>query len=122
MSKDLEHAATQRHGIHGFPSLATIIASDPDAAIYRRFDRLSSRTLLYMQSELVELESQLETSENEDLRIEEDEGNEPHRDWKLFTEKVEGGGRWKRRMDLVLEIRKKLKTYRTYRIIKSSDS
>jgi hypothetical protein len=72
---------------------------------------------LYMQSELAELESQLEIFEIEDLRIEEDEGNEPHRDWKLFREKAEGGGRWKRRMDLALEIRKKLTIYREYRII-----
>jgi hypothetical protein len=115
MSKDSEYAAADSSKIHGYPSFATIIASDPTAAIYRRFGSLSARTLLYMQSELAELESKLGALEHEDLRNEEDGGNEPHRDWKLFEEKAEEGGRWGKRMDLVMEIRKKLKAYRELR-------
>ena len=45
--------------LDGYPSLAEDISSDPDrtSLVFRRFDRLAVRNLLYLQSELVELEA-----------------------------------------------------------------
>jgi hypothetical protein len=45
----------------GFPSLADLIGSDPDrtSLVFRRFDKLAARNLLYLQSELAELEARL---------------------------------------------------------------
>lgn len=45
----------------GYPSLARFIASDSDrtSLVFRRFDRLAARNLLYLQSELAELEGKL---------------------------------------------------------------
>jgi hypothetical protein len=45
--------------LDGYPSLAEDIASDPDRTtlVFRRFDKLAVRNLLYLQSELVELEA-----------------------------------------------------------------
>jgi len=54
---------TSRHHVarplDGYPSLAEDISSDPDrtSLVFRRFDRLAVRNLLYLQSELVELEA-----------------------------------------------------------------
>jgi hypothetical protein len=42
--------------LSGYPSFAAFISQDPDAAIYRKFERLSARNLLYLQSELHHLE------------------------------------------------------------------
>ena len=54
----------------GFPSLAAFMASDMDgtAAIFKRFNRLAARNLLAMQSELAELEAQLDVYDEEDQR------------------------------------------------------
>jgi hypothetical protein len=45
--------------LDGYPSLTEDIASDPDrtSLVFRRFDKLAVRNLLYLQSELVELEA-----------------------------------------------------------------
>jgi hypothetical protein len=47
--------------LNGFPSLSEFIASDHDrtSLVFRRFDRLAARNLLYLQSELAELEAKL---------------------------------------------------------------
>jgi hypothetical protein len=121
MFNDLEKDGVEVNYVHGYPSLAAIIASDSSAAIYRRFDRLSARTLLYMQSELSELESELETLERADLHNLEDGANEPHRDWNLFKAKAEDpdNEKWRQRMALVKEIQEKLKIYRGYTIARS---
>jgi hypothetical protein len=54
----------------GYPSLANFIASDRDRTtlIYKRFDELSARNLLYLQSELAELQAQQRRFDREDLR------------------------------------------------------
>jgi hypothetical protein len=47
--------------LDGFPSLSDFIASDHDrtSLVFRRFDRLAARNLLYLQSELAALEAKL---------------------------------------------------------------
>ncbi|KAL8895292.1 MAG: hypothetical protein Q9207_008228 [Kuettlingeria erythrocarpa] len=52
----------------GFPSFADFIAVDADAVIYRKHERLSARNLLYLHSELHELEGTLEELDAEDGR------------------------------------------------------
>ncbi|KAF2023207.1 hypothetical protein EK21DRAFT_105440 [Setomelanomma holmii] len=43
------------------PSVADLISSDPDrtSLVFRRFDKLAARSLLYLQSELADLEAKL---------------------------------------------------------------
>jgi hypothetical protein len=50
------------HHRNGYPSLAKWIAHDPDneSYVFRRFDRLSARNLLNLQSQLISLESELD--------------------------------------------------------------
>jgi hypothetical protein len=56
--------------INGFPRVADKLASDPDktSTIFRRFDRLSCRNLLYLEAELAELELLQDKSDEEDLK------------------------------------------------------
>jgi hypothetical protein len=100
----------------GYPSLAAFLSSDPDhsAVIYRRFDFLSARNLLYLQSELAEFEAQLRAFDQEDLRkAEEDEINDSARSWKVLQERARDvNSNEKKRIDLAIQIREKLKEYR----------
>jgi hypothetical protein len=54
----------------GYPSLANFIASDRDRTtlIYNRYDELAARNLLYLQSELAELQAQQRRFDHEDIR------------------------------------------------------
>lgn len=57
MTDEKASQGSSRSYVHGFGSLASFIASDEDhsTSIYKRFDDLASRNLLYFQSELAEL-------------------------------------------------------------------
>jgi hypothetical protein len=48
----------------GYGAVATCMSCDRDLALYRRFGVLSSRNLLYMQSELMKLEARLQELDN----------------------------------------------------------
>ena len=52
----------------GYPMLAERIALKPQTGIYRRFDALNARHLLYLQAELCILERRLRIVEREDQR------------------------------------------------------
>jgi hypothetical protein len=114
MSDDAEKASVEVRYVSGYRSLTAFVASDGDksTAIYRRFDQLSARTLLYLQSELVELEARRVELDQQDPcdRVEEKRGA---RDWKYFqAEAMNGGRREEERMKVVLQIRERLKEYR----------
>ena len=54
-----------QNNLHGLPGLASFIAQDPDqeTQILRKFDDLTARTLLHMQSELLHLRQELSNVE-----------------------------------------------------------
>ena len=108
-SEDLEI-----HYVKGYPSLAAFIASDSDktTAIYRRFDRLSARNLLYLQSELVELEARQDALDAEDLGTTL-EDKKSVRNWQTLKSRAiePGNTREKERLSVSEEIRKKIKEY-----------
>ena len=101
--------------VKGYPSLAAFIASDCDksTAIYRRFDRLSARNLLYLQSELLELEARQDALDAEDSRgtIED---KESARNWLILQRRAAepGNTKQKERVKVLKEIRKLMKEYR----------
>ncbi len=115
MPKDSEDDAAEIHYVKGYPSLAAFIASDCDKsiAIYRRFDRLAARNLLYLQSELVELEARQDALDAEDLRGTL-EDKKSARDWQTLRRRAAepGNTREKERVEVLEEIRKKMKKYR----------
>ena len=110
--------------MNGFPRVASKIASDPDktTTIYRRFDRLSARNLLYLEAELAKLEALQDRQDADDLqfRRNDDATDRCHRDWKWFenraNEKDEDGNILNQvqaeKMALALKIKEKLKEYR----------
>ena len=107
--------------LEGFPSLSALLSSDPDLQVYRRFNRLASRNLLYLQAEVLDLEARLKESDAEDLAVanaEEDGGDWMEvklnaRCWEVFRERAERGEEKEReRMKLIRELRGRMAEYR----------
>jgi hypothetical protein len=104
--------------LDGFPSLATFIASDPDhtSLVFKRFDKLAARNLLYLQSELAELQAKQDHFDVQDLSLE--NGSRRNREcamnWESFSAASQepDNEKQKERMKLVIDIRAKLKEYR----------
>jgi len=114
--------AGQSRAHNGFPRVADKIASDPDktTTIYRRFDRLSARNLLFLEAEVAELEALQNKYDADDLIAANEVVIESHSSWRKFeryaTEKDQDG-RYTQpsqaaKMELALKIRDKLKEYR----------
>jgi hypothetical protein len=53
---------------HSHATFGEFLASDPELLIFRRFDLLNARALLYLQSELMSLETQLLEFDEEDAK------------------------------------------------------
>ena len=111
--EDIELASSSTRILEGYPSFASFIAKDNDATIYRKFENLSARNLLYKQSELHELERQLEELDQEDTKdINDEETQQSARLWTHFrNNRTE---RAVRRRRLQRKIGVKIKAYRTY--------
>jgi hypothetical protein len=111
--------------INGFPRVADKIASDPDktTTIYRRFDRLSARNLLFLEADIAELEALQNKYDADDLVAADQVVIESHSDWRKFeryaSEKDQDGRHTQSsqaaKMKLALKIKGKLKEYRMWR-------
>ncbi|KAK0657804.1 hypothetical protein B0T16DRAFT_434242 [Cercophora newfieldiana] len=101
--------------VDGFPSLAAFMASDWDktAMIFKRFDRLAARNLLCLQSELAELEAQLDQYDREDQ--ENLQTMQYLRNWKAYKERGET-----ERMELMARLRSTMREYREALIFEST--
>ncbi|KAL8650993.1 MAG: hypothetical protein Q9210_003499 [Variospora velana] len=96
----------------GFPSFADFIAADADAAIYRKYERLSARNLLYLQSALHELEGKLEELDAEDVKERESHDQEAQkraRKWHHYARDDNVRAREHRQLQEEIEV--KLKAY-----------
>ena len=99
--------------LSGYPSFARFIAADADAAIYRKYQSLSSRNLLYLQSELHELEGALEEIDIEDAKNKDSDSQEAQRRARLWSHFARADNeRAKRHRELQATIKVKLKEYR----------
>ena len=100
--------------VNGYSSLATFLSSDRDKSttIYRRFDNLSARNLLILQSELMELEALQEKYDTEDRSLSTNE-KASMRNWAILEREAKefDNARAKERIRLTLEIRAKIKEY-----------
>lgn len=106
---------SKRHLLTGFPSLAAFIASDQDKTtfIYKRFDELAARNLLYLQSELAELQHRQYAFDQADMSADM-ETKQCARNYADFEKAAASSSdtRQKERMSLVLQIRRTMKEYR----------
>jgi hypothetical protein len=112
--------------LEGYPKLSRLMASYPEAAIFRRFGALNAEKLLYLQAELQDLEIALRKQQKEDLASNRRDRILYSRDW--WTLKESGAaeaeeGNDGRQWELVLKIRKKLKEYgeSTCRILRNGE-
>jgi len=116
MSDDSNDGRVQVNYVNDYASLASFIASDADrsSAIYRRFDRLSARSLLHLQSELEELQELQDQFDKEDSRGT-TSAKAGIRNLTLLKEKGQGSDEEavaaRKRLDLQKEIEEKLKSY-----------
>jgi hypothetical protein len=110
VSVDVELGHTTREQVHGYPAAAAFIASDPDRSllIYRCFQLLSSRNLLYLEAELLELEKQQDCLDIEDIHGSQD-AYQCLRSWKRLVGSEDS--RQRQRLDLIKSIRSTLKEY-----------
>ena len=110
----MEMKGVPKKYLKGYPSLAAFIASDSynSTAIYRQFKRLSARNLLHLQSELMQLEALQDSLDRDDLQSS-TLAKSSARDWQTLTNKATewNNAREKERLDVVLEIRYKLREY-----------
>ncbi|KAF2112464.1 hypothetical protein BDV96DRAFT_649248 [Lophiotrema nucula] len=111
---DIELAHMSRK-LQGYPSLSEHVANDGDhtSLIFNRFDKLAARNLLYLQSELADLQEQLEDFDREDAGVNAVEtAKECARSWTRFEELSGTDDGVRKRLDLAMKIRATLKEYR----------
>lgn len=118
-SKDVERHAGQNseQKALGFAALSSLMASDDDQEllIFRKFDELSARNLLYLQCELLSIEERLKrydrkVSSSGDMDLE-----EAAETWEVMVEQTKDGRiEAQEIMRLVKELRVKMKEYRKW--------
>ncbi|KAJ9667112.1 hypothetical protein H2201_002631 [Coniosporium apollinis] len=110
--------------LDGYPSLSRFIASDPDrtALVFKRFDRLAVRSLLYLQSELEDLQVQQDEYDRVDANDQSDDlsSKQCARNWQEFKKKAQMDQKQKERMELVMKIKVTMKEYREALQLESS--
>ncbi|CZR64985.1 uncharacterized protein PAC_14885 [Phialocephala subalpina] len=123
---DIEHANHNVNLTRGFALLASKINSDIDkiSTIYRRFDELSARNLLFYQAELAELEYELKRLDDEDRKAKDEISVACQRDWSTFARHAASADRGsadrgatkareKQKMEHTMKIRDILEKYQT---------
>ena len=78
---------------------------------FERFDRLSSRKLLYLQTELLHLQAQLQSFDEEDYKEKTGETILSARCWETLAAKAEEHPREDERLGIILKIRSQMKEY-----------
>ena len=102
----------------GYQDLASVMSRYFGMGILRRFGTLSTLNLLYLQAELVHLESDLEAITSSD--IEQGKAGDKRRgfftqDWELLSKPLGNGD--EKQWEKMLQIREKLKEYCKSKII-----
>lgn len=106
------HSSTR---LEGFSNVARWIALDRDgeSLIYREFREVTARNLLYLQCELLDIERQLKERDKIDANSLDMELKDAARTWEtLKSQYKDGKEEAKTHMNLIMEMRVKLKEYR----------
>lgn len=100
----------------GYPAVAKFIAQDPDheTFVFHRFDLLTARNLLNLQSELVALQQDLVA-----LDKEANSGSDPDlalslRSWRIMEDKAQSNDKVRESLNLAIKLEHKLKKYREF--------
>ena len=103
----------EKKGFHCYRTFAEFIATDDELFVFRRFDSLNARSLLYLQSELIALEKRLSEYDNEDIQDGSSDVKLSARCWETLTLRAGEHPREAERMELIRQIQKTTKTYST---------
>lgn len=103
-----------KEAFHNYRTFADFIASDQELFVFRRFDRLNARNLLYLQSELIWLEAQLQEMDDEEASNATMDVKLTAKCWETLSLKAKEFPREAARMELILKIRKVTKEYSMY--------
>lgn len=104
--------------LEGYPTFAEFIAQDRDASIYRKFQSLSARNLLYQQSALHDLERQSQEIDHEEAKdLENENAQKTARYWSHFAN--DQSDKAKLRRDLQETIKVKIKEYHEAIVLES---
>ena len=99
----------------GYAKLASLMGAHPEVAIFRRFGTSNALNLLYLQAEIVALESDLRTYTTAD-----DSSSDPNRaihsrDWYTLSQSSNSGGDVGLQWQTVVQLREKLNEYSSSR-------
>ena len=99
---------------HNYRTFAEFIASDEELLVFRRFDRLNARNLLYLQSELVALEARLKEFDDEDIADGSMDVMLSAKCWETFETRALENPREAERMELIRKIQKATNRYSNF--------
>ncbi|SPO03231.1 uncharacterized protein DNG_05913 [Cephalotrichum gorgonifer] len=106
----------------GYAAVAHWVSLDRDneGFVFRKFDELAARNLLYLQSEILHLEGRLRELDEQDVASDDMALKDAARTWEVLVEKVEAGDdAAKKRMRLIEDVRMKLKEYHERLLLQS---
>ena len=101
---------------HSHSTFAEFIATDDELPIFRRFDRLNARNLLYMQSELIALEAQFQGLDYDDAQDGSMDVMQSAKCWETLLLRAEEYPHETERMELIKKIRTVIRGYSRYSI------
>jgi hypothetical protein len=96
--------------MEGYAKIAERMATLPSLAIFRQFQALRAQNLLYMQAELIELETRFRDQAGRDIQSQEPTEKLYSRDW-LTLSSLNNNGQLSEQWKLALDIREKLESY-----------
>lgn len=96
--------------MEGYAKIAERMATLPSLAIFRQFQALRVQNLLYMQAELIELETRFRDQASRDSHSQESTEKLYSRDW-LTLSSLNSNGQHSEQWRMALEIREKLQVY-----------
>lgn len=99
---------------HGYPAIAKFIAQDPDheTFVFRRFDELTARNLLNLQSQLLVLQEDLASVDKEANSGRDPDLSLSMRSWRVMEEKAKSNDKVKESLNLAVKLEMKLEKYR----------
>ncbi|KAK1526656.1 hypothetical protein CPAR01_13184 [Colletotrichum paranaense] len=101
-------------------AFSEFIASDPELSVFRSFQALSARNLLHLQSRMLEIEAELQKSDEDDATSVDDASRLATKCWEVFALRAqEKDSREAKKMDLVNRLQETIKEYHEALVLRS---
>lgn len=91
------------------------LETNNETHVYRKFDELAARNLLYYQSELLALMAQLDAFDEKDANTDDMDLRDAARTWETLESLLKSGdNEAKSRIEVIMRVREKVREYRKY--------